>query len=49
MNRTSSPLRCLAHLLVLQLLQSVTAAAFHVDLSPVANISREDDGEPFAL
>lgn len=44
MNRTSSPLRCLAHLLVLQLLQSVTAATFHVDLSPVANISREDDG-----
>ena len=44
MNRSKPPLRRFAALLVVPLLQPASAATFHVDLSPVANISREDDG-----
>ncbi|NLE40730.1 MAG: hypothetical protein GX615_02735, partial [Lentisphaerae bacterium] len=44
MNKSPSLLPCLATLLIAPLLHPAIAATHFVDLSPVANISREDDG-----
>ncbi len=44
MNKENRPLHCLAALLLAPLLHAAAETPFHVDLSPVANISREDDG-----